>query len=115
MRTSTILSAAALAVGALALPANDGGNSSSSGSSPSNGDGEGESQSDAKYRAKAVKEAFETAWDGYYKCGQAEPTDTFLGADSRLDTPFLTMNYYRLITALATRGKSTGCPRSSLD
>jgi len=68
MRTNTIISAASLAAGALALPATDGGPPSYGGSPPSYGGGEGESQREARYRANAVKQAFETAWDGYYKC-----------------------------------------------
>ena len=34
---------------------------------PSYNDTKGESSSEAKQRADAVKEAFRTAWDGYYK------------------------------------------------
>lgn len=62
MRSSFILSTASLAVSVGALPAAPGKYP------PSYNDTKGgESKEEAKYRANAVMETFETAWNGYYK------------------------------------------------
>ena len=53
MRSETFLIAAGLAAQALALPAGD--------------DNGGGNYAESKKRANAVKDAFQTAWDGYSK------------------------------------------------
>lgn len=60
MRTSLFLLANALAVNALALPQGKG--------DGRKGKGQGISRDEARDRADAVREAFQTAWDGYSQC-----------------------------------------------
>jgi hypothetical protein len=57
MRSPLFLTAATLAAQTVALPTGEGHRE----------DRKGESEQEAKTRADAVKAAFQTAWDGYYK------------------------------------------------
>lgn len=58
MRSPLVLTAVAFAAQAVALPAGDG----------NKGNGKASYEEETRRRADAVKDAFQTAWNGYYEC-----------------------------------------------